>query len=138
MNKPFRILIVEDGQNMMRTLADILTTSGYVAETAGLAEEGLRKMEATPFDCVVSDIVLPGMNGVEFQKVIKEKYGAIPVVLITAYTDNEQIARAREQGALAFMEKPLDIPLLLSFLKVIAQEDFKKNKDSGNFNIYAR
>jgi DNA-binding NtrC family response regulator len=126
MDKPFRILIVDDDQNMTRTLADILAVSGYIAETAALAEDGLKKLEANvgtehrSFDCVVSDIRMPGMNGVEFQRVIREKHGDIPVMLITAYAEHDLIEKARAQGVLSFLEKPLNISLLFSFLRRIA------------------
>jgi len=119
-DKPFRVLIVDDDVNMMRTLADILAASGYIAETTSSALDGLGKLEANPFHCVVTDIRMQGMNGVEFQQVIKDKYGPIPVILITAYADHDLIVRGREQGALAFLEKPLNIPLLLSILRAIA------------------
>ncbi len=120
MDKTFRLLIVDDDTNMVRTLGDILAASGYEVQSAPQAEQALVLLDQVQFDCVVSDIIMPGMNGVELQKVIKEKFGSLPVLLITAYADNDLIARAREQGAMAFLEKPLDIPLLLSFLRVLA------------------
>jgi DNA-binding NtrC family response regulator len=125
MEKTLRILIVDDDHNITRTLADSLTVSGYIAETAAIAEEGLNKLEVHTFDCVVSDIRMPGMNGVEFHRVIKSKYGDIPVVLITAYAEQELIVQARDQGVMTFLEKPLNIPLLFSFLRRIASGEYK-------------
>jgi DNA-binding NtrC family response regulator len=128
MDKNLRILVVDDDYNMTRTLSDILAVSGYSAEMASHAEEGLRKLETEPFDCVVSDICMSGMNGVEFQRQIREKFGEMPVMLITAYADHDMISQAQAQGALAFLEKPLNIPLLMSFLHVIASGVYRPRK----------
>ncbi len=122
MSDLFRLLIVDDDLNMNHTLADILMLSGFTVETAPHAEAALQKLDTMTFNCVVSDIVMPGMNGVELQKTIQEKYGNLPVLLITAYATNDLVHRARQQGALAFLEKPLDIPLLLSFLRAISAQ----------------
>jgi DNA-binding NtrC family response regulator len=124
MTEPFRVLIVDDDVNMGRTLADIVSASGYDVETAQSAEEGLERLAALPFHCVVSDIVMPGMNGVAFQKKILELYGPIPILLITAYASRDLITKARDQGVLAFLEKPLNIPVLLSFLRTIAEGNY--------------
>jgi DNA-binding NtrC family response regulator len=126
MNEPLGVLIVDDDQNMTRTLGDILAASGFAAETATNALEGLRILEAKPCQVVLTDIRMPGMNGVEFQQAIKEKYPDVRVILITAYADPELITKGRAQGALAFMDKPLDIPLLLSILRVIAERITRK------------
>jgi DNA-binding NtrC family response regulator len=121
MSEPLGILIVDDDHNMTRTLCDILAVSGFSAETAADALEGLRKLESHCCQVVLTDIRMPGMNGVEFQRAIKEKYPDVRVILITAYADPELIDKGRAQGALAFLDKPLDIPLLLSILRVIAE-----------------
>jgi DNA-binding NtrC family response regulator len=125
MGKPLRVLIVDDDRNMTHTLCDILSVSGFSAETASDARDGLSKLEQNDFQVVLSDIRMPGMNGVEFQKVITEKYPGVRVILITAYADYELIARGRAQGALAFMDKPLNIPLLLSILRVVVEDNFR-------------
>jgi len=122
MSKPFRVLIVDDDRNMTRTLNDILVASGFEAETASSALEGLRVLEAKACHVVVTDIRMEGMNGVEFQRAIKEKYPATRVILITAYADYDLINLGRTQGALAFLDKPLNIPLLLSLLRAVAEE----------------
>jgi CheY-like chemotaxis protein len=103
-----RILIVDDDLNMTRTLADILSVFGHFAETATRAAEGLQKMSFTAFDAVVSDIRMPDMNGVEFQRAIRQQHGNLPIMLITAYADHEWLLQARAQGLQAFLEKPFD------------------------------
>lgn len=126
MSNPFRVLIVDDDRNMTRTLSDILAASGFAAETAASASEGLRILNAKACHVVVTDIRMEGMNGIEFQRVIREKYPDCRVILITAYADFELIERGRKQGALAFLDKPLNIPLLLSLLRAVAEEKAKE------------
>lgn len=122
MSKPFRVLIVDDDRNMTRTLSDILAASGFAAETATSAVDGLRILETKPCRVVVTDIRMNGMNGVEFQRVINAQHPGTRVVLITAYADYDLIEQGRKQGAIAFLDKPLNIPLLLSLLRAVAEE----------------
>ncbi len=124
MDESLRILVVDDDPSMANTTADILAASGYIVETASDAWQGLGKLEANSFHCVLTDIRMQGMNGVDFQKMIREKYSDLHVLLMTAYADYDLIARGRQQGATAFLEKPLDISLLLSILRAIELEIF--------------
>lgn len=119
MSHPLRVLIVDDDRNMLRTLSDILAASGFIVKTAVSAADGLQTLETGPCDVVVTDIRMEGMNGVEFQRVIVSKNPAARVILITAYADHDLIKKGREQGALAFLDKPLEIPLLLAILKAV-------------------
>jgi DNA-binding NtrC family response regulator len=70
---------------------------------------------------------MPGMNGVDFQQVIKDTYPGTRVILMTAYADHELIAMGRTGGALAFMDKPLDLPLLLSILRALKADGSPKS-----------
>jgi two-component system response regulator HydG len=126
MSEPMRILIVDDDHNMARTLADILTASGYAVDTAASSEEGLAKLDALPFGCVLSDIRMPGTDGVQFQRVIKDKRPGTPVILMTAYADQDLMAQGKIQGALAILDKPLNIPLLLLMLRMVAAGNYSK------------
>lgn len=126
MNEPLRVLIVDDDHNMARTLADILTASGYAVETAGSSEEGLAKLDSGSFGCVLSDIRMPGSDGVHFQRLVKDKRPGTPVILMTAYADQDLMAEGKLQGALAILDKPLNIPLLLLMLRMVAAGNFSK------------
>lgn len=125
MSKSLRVLIVDDDRNMTHTLCDILVASGFLAETATDAQEGLGKLQAGGFQVVITDIRMTGMNGVEFQLVINEKYPGTRVILMTAYASPELVMRGRMQGALAFLDKPLNIPLLLSILRAVKDGAFR-------------
>ena len=116
------ILIVDDDQRMAKTLKDILTIKGHEAETAHSGAEALEKVVEGHFDCVLTDIKMPEMNGVELYKIIKEAQPDIPIVLMTAYATDTLVKEGLDAGAIAVMNKPLDIEALLSFLSTLRKE----------------
>ena len=122
MGEKLRILIVDDDQRMAGTLKDILNAKGYEADTAHAGPEGLRKVTEGHFDCILTDIKMPEINGVELYKEIKQKHPDIPVVLMTAYSDDKLVDEALEEGVIASLTKPLDINSLLSFFSMLRKE----------------
>jgi DNA-binding NtrC family response regulator len=120
MSKIVDVLIVDDDPNMTRTICDILAVSGFTCETALDAREGLIWLKRNSCRLVLTDIRMPGMNGVDFQQAIHERNPETRVILMTAYADYDLIARGRAGGALAFLDKPLNLPLLLTILRTLA------------------
>jgi CheY-like chemotaxis protein len=86
MNKCLRILVVDDDQGIVITLADILRKYELEVETA---ENGLQALAILShgFDCVICDMVMPGMNGVELREKIISQAGNIPFIFVTAYVE---------------------------------------------------
>jgi len=122
MRKKARILIVDDDRRMVRTLVDILKVKGFSAQGAHSGPEALEKVADSPFDCALLDIKMPQMNGVELQKAIKSIRPDLPVVLLTAYAVDKLTKEAMAEGALAVLNKPLDINLILSFFSSLRRE----------------
>lgn len=116
MSDKLRILIVDDDRRMARTLVDILRVKGYEVEGAHSASEALEKLGGDRFDCVLSDIRMPGVNGVDLYRAIKGRQPDLPVVLMTAYSDDKRVKEGLEGGAIRVFFKPLDINALLEFL----------------------
>jgi two-component system, NtrC family, response regulator HydG len=122
MSEKLRILIVDDDQRMAGTLKDILNAKGYEADADHSGPEALKRVAQTHFDCILTDIKMPGMNGVDLYKVIKQKQPDIPVVLMTAYSTDKLVKEGLEQGAIASLTKPLDINALLTFFSSLRKE----------------
>ncbi len=122
MSDKLRILIVDDDQRMALTLKDIFTVKGYEAEAAHSGSEALEKISGSDFDCILTDIKMPEMNGVELYKTIKEVQPDIPVVLMTAYSADKLVKEGLEEGAIATLTKPLDIEAVLSFFSMLRKE----------------
>lgn len=122
MNDSLRVLVVDDDQNMAKTLSDILKVKGYETETACSGTEALEKVTESEFDCVLSDIKMPDINGVELHKSIKSIQPDLPVVLMTAYSSDNLVEQGLAQGAIAVLNKPLDIVLFFTFLSLLRKE----------------
>lgn len=122
MSEPLRILVVDDNEMMVKTLRDIFRLKGFEVEIAYSGAEALEKVESNPFDCVISDIKMPGLNGVELYRAIKARQPELPVILITAYADDELVKEGLEEGVIAVLTKPLDLNLLSDFLSTLRQE----------------
>jgi two-component system, NtrC family, response regulator HydG len=122
MSEMLCILVVDDDQMMARTLHDILRASGYQAETAHSGPEALEMLEGQPFDCVLSDIKMPGVSGVKLYGSIKARQPDLPVVLMTAYSTDALVQEGLEAGAIAVLTKPLDLNRLLAFFSSLRRK----------------
>ena len=122
MNATLKVLIVDDDRRMVHTLADIVELSGYRSQTAFSAEEALEIVKKEIPDCVLTDVRMPGMSGVELFRELHASFPDLPVVLMTAYAPDEEIASGLDNGALGLLTKPLEITHLLDFLALLARE----------------
>ncbi len=118
-----KVLVVDDDQKMVKTICDILKAKGYVVAPAFTGEEALEAVMAERPDCVLMDIKMPGMDGVEALKKIVERAPGLPVVLMSAYATEDQVEEAKREGACSVLSKPIDIQNLLLFLSLIRKEE---------------
>jgi len=118
-----KILVVDDDLRMVKTICDILASKGYAALSAFSGEEAVDVVKTETPDCVLMDIKMPGMGGVEALKLIMEHAPALPVVLMSAYASEEQAEEARLRGACSILTKPIDIPQLLTFLSLLRKDE---------------
>jgi DNA-binding NtrC family response regulator len=103
------VLIVDDERTLARAVRAFLTESGYDAEVAPDAEQALGMLEALRPDVVFSDLRLPGMNGIELLRRIREFDPSIAVVIMTAYGTIEGAVEAVKLGAFDYLKKPVDL-----------------------------
>jgi DNA-binding NtrC family response regulator len=112
-----RILVVDDEANARSALAEILKEEGYAAETAGDGFKALSKLEEFGPDLILSDLKMPGMDGVELLRKVKEQDPELPVVLMTAFGAVETAVSAMREGAVDYLVKPLNTDELLVVLE---------------------
>lgn len=117
------VLIVDDDPMMAKTLADILQFKGYVSKTAHSGQEALDNCSRNAFDCVISDVKMPGMTGVELCRRLKRRAPEVPVVLMTAYSEDELVRKGRAEGATDVLTKPIHIDDMLAFLRALEESD---------------
>jgi DNA-binding response OmpR family regulator len=118
-----KILVVDDDRGIVKTTCDILKFKGHDPIPAFNGEEGVEKVRSEAPDCVLMDIKMPGINGVEAMRRMKEIAPAMPVVLVSAYATDGLIEEARQTGADAVLSKPLDFEMVLASLSLLRKED---------------
>jgi two-component system NtrC family response regulator len=104
--KKATILVVDDDKNFRRVTAANLEKEGFAVETASDADDALRSLAAHTADLVVSDIRMPGKDGMELFRLIRARHSGLPVVLITAYATVEKAVEAIKEGAADYLTKP--------------------------------
>ncbi|WP_428264379.1 response regulator [Haliangium sp.] len=110
------VLIVDDELTLLRSLRDALRAQGGDMDvlTAGRADEALELMELTDVDLVVTDLRMPGQDGLSFIATVTHKYPKTRCILMTAHGDTETRNRSLSNGAVSFIEKPFDLDKFLS------------------------
>ncbi len=110
------ILVVDDDAQQRRSLKLGLELSGFQTMEAAGGEEGLRLLEDHPVDLVITDLMMPGVNGLHFARRLQQRFPNLPVVLTSGYhLGRRQIEKAGLQ-VLAFVPKPYDLAELANFL----------------------
>jgi FixJ family two-component response regulator len=113
------ISVVDDDQSMSRMLSRVLTSAGFTVKSFGSAEEFLDSKEFADSACLILDMNLPGMSGSELQRVLTSRGFDIPVIFISADADEAIQQRVLDGGALAFLDKPFNIDILLGTIRSI-------------------
>lgn len=109
MAEPLRLLVVDDEPNMLRMLRVALEEEGYAVETCERGEEVLPKLEETPFDLVLTDVRMPGMDGLELLRHCRRIRPETPVLLMTAHGSMDLAVQAMKDGAIDVIQKPFGI-----------------------------
>ena len=102
-----KVLVVDDDPVVARSFDRVLSNKGYAVITAANGEEALKKIAAEEYDVVYTDIKMPGMDGVEVASRIKSSRPWLPVVIVTGYGSDENVARAKAAGVSTVLHKPL-------------------------------
>jgi two-component system response regulator HydG len=117
MSKARRILIVDDDRDLAESLADVLEARGFAVELAHSGEEGIEKFARAPFDLVLSDVKLPGMNGVESFFEFRRLCPNVNVVMMTGYSVEQLLQQAIDNGAVGVLHKPFAISDVIDLLE---------------------
>ena len=137
-NEAFTILVVDDHVVQVKTLEQIFTARKIGVKTATNAPEALKLLEKESVDLILSDIIMPGMNGFEFCRKLKAdtKTKNLPVILLSAINNPWLILEGLECGIDSFMVKPFRPKNLIAHVKEIIQE--KKKAVAANKKIPPR
>ncbi len=116
MNDKPTILVVDDNQDLLNTFAMILKRRGFSVQTAADGFSALDKFKEQNFDVTLMDIVMPEMNGVDASRKMKEINPEAPIILMTAYSDEELLQTARDEGVRRIIHKPIRIDQLIQLI----------------------
>ena len=124
-----KILVVDDEQSMRDTLQIMLEKEGFEVDTAGDGREALKKFEQKRFDLVITDLKMPGLDGIGMLNAFQNR-GDTPVIVMTAYATKDQAIASLNLGASFFIEKPFKKQELMNYVSraIHIDEIIKENK----------
>jgi FixJ family two-component response regulator len=111
------VAIVDDDDSMRSAVQDLLEAVGLPAQGFPSAEDFLRSGKQHQTTCLITDIRMPGMSGLELQAQLNAERCRIPIIFITAHGDEKMRLQARRQGAVEFLAKPFDDDVLIDSVR---------------------
>jgi FixJ family two-component response regulator len=111
------ISIIDDDESMRRAIVALVRSAGYEAQGFASAEDFLGSGIVQDFACIISDIQMPGMSGIELKEHLAASQNPVPVIMITARHDPGLEERAIASGAACFLQKPFDADALIHCLE---------------------
>ena len=124
-----RILIVEDEEHLADGLRINLELEGYEPVVTASAEEGLRLWDRSGADLILLDVMLPGMDGFEFCRLLRERGERVPILFLTARDRDEDRIRGLEEGGDDYLNKPFNLRELLARIKgMFRREEWQRSK----------
>ena len=122
-NKPPLIAIVDDDESVREATKALMRSTGLVAEAFSSAEEFLRSPHLGRTACLVADVHMPGMSGLDLHRQVSTLSQRIPTILITAYPNDTVRARALSAGAIGYLVKPFSEDDLLNCIRSALRQD---------------
>jgi two-component system response regulator FixJ len=117
------VFIVDDDASVRKSLTRLLDSLGFAAETFASAEEFLRRERYEGIGCLVLDVRMPGLSGVDLQEELNKADYTLPIIFITGHGDIPMSVRAMKKGAVDFLPKPFDEKELMDALKRAVEKD---------------
>lgn len=121
MNTAPLIAVIDDDASILVGLSSLLRSESFRVATYRTAEAFLAAPAAAAPDCVLTDVQMPGMSGLELQAELRKRHARLPVIFMTAFPDETVQARALASGAIAFLHKPFEAETMLNLLAAIVK-----------------
>jgi len=127
------VFVVDDDPSVRASIQGLLKSAGLQSETFGAAEEFLRHERPDGPSCLVLDISLPGINGLDFQRELADGGVHIPIIFITGHGDIPMTVKAMKSGAVEFLTKPFDDQALLNAIRQALDRDRATRRQHSKF-----
>jgi len=125
------VSVVDDDESVRESLPELLRSFGFEVRPFSSAEEFLASDSLTRTDCLILDVAMPGMTGLELHQELARRRRQIPIVFITAQTDESLRPRAMQAGAAAYLFKPFSESAILDAVHAALE---KRESPMGNLN----
>ncbi|MFC1563355.1 response regulator [candidate division KSB1 bacterium] len=112
-----KVLLVDDEEEFIETLSERMQTRGLSVDTATNGADAIKLVEKTFYDAIILDLQMPGLDGIETLKRIREYNPDSQIILLTGYASVEKSVEAVKHGAVDFLEKPADINKLMEIIR---------------------
>ena len=124
------ISIVDDDESVREGLTDLVRSMGFIAEAFQRAEDFLKSPRLRRTSCLIADVQMPGMSGIELHGRLVQSGSPIPTVLMTAYPDDKARARALKAGVICYLTKPFSNDELLECIRTALELGNSGSKSS--------
>jgi len=131
---PQTVFVVDDDPDSRDSLVYLLTTVGLKARAFGSAAEFLNAIDIHQSGCLVCDVRMPEMNGLELFETLSASGFILPVIFITAYADVPMAVRAFKSGAVEFIEKPFEARTMFERIQIALSQDQRRRREIAHWN----
>ena len=111
------IAIVDDDEALREAMRSLVRSLGYGVSTFGSAEEFLKSEQVSDISCLITDLQMPGLSGLDLQDLLIARGHRFPIIFITGYPNETARARAMRAGAIGFLSKPFNADHLIGYLE---------------------
>lgn len=118
------VLLVDDEEQFLKVVSQRLSMRGLKVEAATSGEEAIKKVNQRDFDAIILDLVMPGKSGIEVLKEIKAKHPDLQIIILTGHGSIEAGVEAIKEGAIDFMQKPVDFEKLMKKIEDAKNKSF--------------
>jgi DNA-binding NtrC family response regulator len=126
-----RVLVVDDNARARQSMTDVLRAAGHDVTSSASAAEALRLLDRGEFDVILTDLQMPGMNGLEFIRALAKRGCDSQIVMVTAFASVSSAVEAMRHGAFDYIEKPFDAEQLEQLVaRALAQADREGRRSS--------
>jgi FixJ family two-component response regulator len=116
------ISVIDDDASVRAATDNLLSSHGYRVQTFASAEEFLQSTDLHSSSCVIADVQMPGMSGLELLTHVRARGHSAPFIFITAFPEDSVRARALRAGAIGFLAKPFGAPALINYVKIALRQ----------------
>ena len=137
-NRNMRLLVAEDEKSLSRALKTILERNNYTVDAVYNGPDAITYIENTPYDAVILDIMMPGLDGINVLKEIRRNGNGVPVLVLSAKAEIDDKVLGLDSGANDYLTKPFDVKELLARLRVLTRVSSKGEADKierGNIKL---